>query len=80
MHFLQIWALPNKSGLTAKYYARKFSDEEKRNKVVKVVGTANTEGVHNKRNTSGPAPVSLVLLSNIQRKLYLTLNDRCTRR
>ncbi|KAL8279968.1 hypothetical protein RQP46_007549 [Phenoliferia psychrophenolica] len=57
VHFLQIWALPNKSGLSPKYYARHFSDEEKRDKFVKVVGTANTEGVHNKRNTTGPAPV-----------------------
>ncbi|KAK4701743.1 quercetin 2,3-dioxygenase, partial [Phenoliferia sp. Uapishka_3] len=57
VHFLQIWALPNKSGLTPKYYARHFSDEEKRDKLVKVVGTVNTEGVHNKRNTTGPAPV-----------------------
>ncbi|KAI5474991.1 hypothetical protein MNV49_002114 [Pseudohyphozyma bogoriensis] len=57
VHFLQIWGLPKQRGLSPKYYNRKFSDEEKRDKLVKVVAPVNTEGVHNGRNTTGPAPV-----------------------
>ncbi|GAA5973634.1 hypothetical protein JCM11641_005054 [Rhodosporidiobolus odoratus] len=57
VHFLQIWGLPNKSGLPPKYYNRSFSDEQKRNKLVQVVGPAGSEGVSDERDTTGPAPV-----------------------
>ncbi|KAJ3006922.1 hypothetical protein HKX48_009410 [Thoreauomyces humboldtii] len=57
VHFLQIWGLPTQNGLSPKYYSRKFSDEEKRDALVKVVAPVNSQGVNNNRNTSGPAPV-----------------------
>ncbi|GAA6000602.1 hypothetical protein JCM10207_004571 [Rhodosporidiobolus poonsookiae] len=61
VHFLQIWGLPNESGLPPKYYNRHFSDEEKRDKLVKVVGPAGSEGVSDERDGSGPAPVHAAL-------------------
>ncbi|GAA5891871.1 hypothetical protein JCM5296_003256 [Sporobolomyces johnsonii] len=67
VHFLQIWGLPNKSGLAPKYYNRHFTDEEKRDKLCKVVAPSGAEGVSDERNTSGPAPIhaSLSMYSSI---------------
>ncbi|BGP37295.1 hypothetical protein JCM10449v2_001200 [Rhodotorula kratochvilovae] len=56
VHFLQIWGLPNKRGLSPKYYNRYFSDEEKRDKLVKVVPPAESEGVSDERDAKGSAP------------------------
>ncbi|CCM02609.1 uncharacterized protein FIBRA_04712 [Fibroporia radiculosa] len=67
VHFIQIWSLPNKSGLAPSYYTRRFSDEEKQNKWVRVVAPVNAEGVSEARDASGPAPVH----SNLS--LYATL-------
>ncbi|KAJ8522107.1 hypothetical protein ONZ45_g1295 [Pleurotus djamor] len=54
VHFLQIWSLPSTSRLTPKH----FSDEEKKDKFVRVVSPVNAEGVlANSREGSGPAPV-----------------------
>ncbi|GAA6043030.1 hypothetical protein JCM8097_005121 [Rhodosporidiobolus ruineniae] len=57
VHFLQIWGLPSTKGLAPKYYNRHFSDDDKRDKLVKVVGEAGSEGVSDERNGQGPAPV-----------------------
>ncbi|KAL7413813.1 pirin domain-containing protein [Mrakia frigida] len=57
VHFLQIWALPNKSRLPPTYYTRHVTDAEKRQGLVKVVGPNGTEGVSEERETKGPAPV-----------------------
>ncbi|KAM0751506.1 pirin domain-containing protein [Meredithblackwellia eburnea MCA 4105] len=57
VHFLQIWALPSKTGLEPKYFTRRFTDEEKRDKLVKVVAPATEQGVINARKADGPAPV-----------------------
>ncbi|BGP13352.1 hypothetical protein JCM10213_005802 [Rhodosporidiobolus nylandii] len=57
VHFLQIWGLPRQSGLQPKYYNRHFTDEEKRDKLVQVVGPSGSEGVSDERDASGPAPV-----------------------
>ncbi|GAA6056179.1 hypothetical protein JCM3770_004246 [Rhodotorula araucariae] len=61
VHFLQIWGLPNKRGLSPKYYNRHFSDDEKRDKLVKVVAPAESEGVSDERGAKGPAPVHAAL-------------------
>ena len=57
VHFLQIWALPNKSRLPPTYYTRHVTDAEKREGLVRVVGPVGTEGVSEDRDTKGPAPV-----------------------
>jgi redox-sensitive bicupin YhaK (pirin superfamily) len=57
VHFLQIWALPGSQGLKPNYYNRHFTDEEKRNKLVQIVGPVGSAGVIDERNTNGPAPV-----------------------
>ncbi|EJT98684.1 RmlC-like cupin, partial [Dacryopinax primogenitus] len=57
VHFLQIWAKPRVSRLVPKYFTRHFSDEEKTDKWVKVVAPVEAEGVLDKREGDGPAPV-----------------------
>lgn len=57
VHFLQIWSLPSERGLTPQYFTRHFSDEEKKDKWAKIVAPAGSEGVTEKRDVSGPAPV-----------------------
>jgi len=57
VHFLQIWSLPSTHGLQPKYFTRHFSDEEKKDKWVRVVAPADAEGVVEAREASGPAPV-----------------------
>ncbi|KZT07559.1 pirin domain-containing protein [Laetiporus sulphureus 93-53] len=57
VHFLQIWSMPSQSGLTPTYYTRHFTDEEKRDKWVRVVTPAGESGVSEARAASGPAPV-----------------------
>ncbi|KAF2786365.1 RmlC-like cupin [Melanomma pulvis-pyrius CBS 109.77] len=37
VHFLQIWAKPNKSGLKPHYETKKFSDEQKTDKLVRIM-------------------------------------------
>ncbi|THH27159.1 hypothetical protein EUX98_g7032 [Antrodiella citrinella] len=56
-HFLQIWALPNKSRLPPQYYTRHFTDEEKKDNWVRVVAPVTDDGVTDKREAAGPAPV-----------------------
>lgn len=55
----QIWAKPNKSGLTPGYYTRHYSDASKRDVLLPVVAPVGTEGVVDKRedDTSGPTPI-----------------------
>jgi len=58
LHFLQIWAKPHTRGLKPKYFTRHFSDEDKKDKLVKVVAPADSEGVSmTDKGVSGPAPV-----------------------
>lgn len=63
VHFLQIWALPNQRGLKPQYYARHFTDEEKKNKWAHVVApVGSTEfGVVDTRNGTGPTPIHSAL-------------------
>ncbi|KAF1938675.1 RmlC-like cupin [Clathrospora elynae] len=37
VHFLQIWATPNKRGLQPHYETKKFTDEEKKDKLVRIM-------------------------------------------
>lgn len=37
VHFLQIWAKPNKRGLTPHYETKKFTDEQKADKLVRIM-------------------------------------------
>ncbi|XP_014556432.1 hypothetical protein COCVIDRAFT_99791 [Bipolaris victoriae FI3] len=37
VHFLQIWAKPNKRGLKPHYETKKFSDEEKKDRLVRIM-------------------------------------------
>lgn len=67
VHFLQIWAMPQKSGLPPKYYNRHFTDEEKRDKLVLTVAPVGSEGVTEAREGGGPAPVQAQL------RLYATI-------
>lgn len=44
VHFLQIWILPQKQGLTPSYAQKNFSDEEKRGKLRLVVSPDGADG------------------------------------
>ncbi|KAL0066058.1 hypothetical protein AAF712_006886 [Marasmius tenuissimus] len=58
VHFLQIWSVPSVPRLLPKYFTRHFSDEEKKDKFVRVVAPVDAEGVHkDQREGEGPAPV-----------------------
>ena len=57
VHFLQIWTLPWKARLPAKYFTRHFSDEEKKDRWCKVFAPVGDEGVLEDREGKGPAPV-----------------------
>lgn len=57
-HFLQIWVTPSQRGLKPGYYARHFTDEQKKDKLCKIVAPVGTEGVVDERDGLGPTPVS----------------------
>ncbi|KAF8654830.1 hypothetical protein AX16_003350 [Volvariella volvacea WC 439] len=64
VHFLQIWSLPSVSRLPPRYYTRHFSDEERKDRFVKVVAPIDSvatssggEEVVDEREGPGPAPV-----------------------
>ncbi|EJD48217.1 pirin domain-containing protein [Auricularia subglabra TFB-10046 SS5] len=57
VHFLQIWTMPSQNRLQPKYYTRHFTDDEKRDKLLRVVAPINSEGVNTEREGTGPAPV-----------------------
>ncbi|EJD07579.1 Pirin-domain-containing protein [Fomitiporia mediterranea MF3/22] len=62
VHFLQIWTLPWKAGLPAKYFTRHFTDEEKKDTWCRVVAPVGAEGVLSEvrdgdGDGKGPAPV-----------------------
>ena len=44
VHLLQIWILPEKEGMPPEYEEKKFSDEEKRNKLRLIVSPDGSEG------------------------------------
>ncbi|PCH44477.1 RmlC-like cupin [Wolfiporia cocos MD-104 SS10] len=67
VHFIQIWSIPHKGGLSPTYYTRHFTDEEKKDNWVQVVAPAGSPGVSDAREASGPAPVHSKL------SLYATL-------
>lgn len=67
VYFLQIWSLPQESGLTPKYFTRHFTDSEKTDKLVPIVAPVGSEGVSEEREGAGPAPVQSPLY------LYATL-------
>jgi redox-sensitive bicupin YhaK (pirin superfamily) len=45
LKLLQIWFIPNKQGLTPGYEQKKFSHEEKKNKLLKVVSGKKEDGI-----------------------------------
>jgi hypothetical protein len=57
VHFLQIWGKPYQSRLPVRYYNRHFSDEEKTNKLVRIVAPPEDEGVTEDRDGKGPIPI-----------------------
>lgn len=61
VHFLQIWAIPHTRGLSPAYFTRHFSDAEKLNKWARVVAPVGADGVEEKREAVGPAPVHSAL-------------------
>ncbi|GJJ11398.1 hypothetical protein Clacol_005631 [Clathrus columnatus] len=57
VHFLQIWTVPSIGRLPPKYYTRHFSDEEKKDTLLRVVAPIRAAGVSPEREAAGPAPV-----------------------
>jgi len=57
VHFLQIWATPNKRGLAPRYFTRHFTDAEKLDKLVQIVGPVGSDGVVEEREGKGPTPI-----------------------
>lgn len=44
VHFLQIWAKPNKKGLQPHYETKKYTDEEKTNKLIRIMESTDRLG------------------------------------
>ncbi|KAK4047690.1 hypothetical protein OIV83_005198 [Microbotryomycetes sp. JL201] len=68
LHFLQVWATPQKRGLTPTYYTRFFCEKEKTNKLVLVVAPVGSDpSVIDEREATGPTPVhsNLTMYSTI---------------
>ncbi|GAA6007876.1 hypothetical protein JCM11491_006521 [Sporobolomyces phaffii] len=58
VHFLQIWALPNRRALAPQYYNRHFARSDKLDRVVKVVAPVGSgPDVTDTRSGTGPSPV-----------------------
>ncbi|KIJ55565.1 hypothetical protein M422DRAFT_24132 [Sphaerobolus stellatus SS14] len=57
VHFLQIWTVPSTSRLQPKYFTRHFTDEDKKDKLCRVVAPIKAEGVLDQREGTGPTPV-----------------------
>ncbi|WWC64266.1 uncharacterized protein I303_106876 [Kwoniella dejecticola CBS 10117] len=57
VHFLQIWALPNKRGLEPKYLTRHFTDERKKDRLAHIVAPVGYEGVQEVRECEGLTPI-----------------------
>lgn len=55
VHFLQIWAKPNVSGLTPSYKTRKFTDEMKQDKLVRIM--ESTDRHSGKDEDAEPIPL-----------------------
>jgi quercetin 2,3-dioxygenase len=57
VHFLQIWAIPWKRGLTPRYHTRHFGDEEKRKGFVKILSPlkAGPDATAKEEQTAEPA-------------------------
>lgn len=53
---------PNKRGLKPSYYTRHYTDEQKQDKLCKVVAPIEAADAKDERETDGPAPVSCALL------------------
>jgi redox-sensitive bicupin YhaK (pirin superfamily) len=86
-HFLQIWAKPDVSRLTPSYITRNYSDEEKRDALVKVIESTSRNAGGEKENDPIPAHSDVDMYASIltpgktvsykalgtDRKLYLHL-------
>lgn len=60
VHFLQIWAKPNKSRLTPHYATRKYSDESKTNKFVRIMESVDrSPSSSNQSSTAETDPIPL---------------------
>ena len=57
LHLLQVWAKPYQARLPVKYYGRHFSDEDKLDKLLRVVAPPSDPDVTEEREGSGPVPI-----------------------
>jgi hypothetical protein len=64
-HFLQIWAKPNKRGLTPSYNTRKFTDEMKTDKLVRIIESVDRHSGGDAENDPIPAHVDLSMSASI---------------
>ncbi|EJD52209.1 pirin domain-protein domain-containing protein-containing protein [Auricularia subglabra TFB-10046 SS5] len=71
VHMIQIWALPNRMGLTPRYFTRSFKDEDKVDKLLRVVGPVGSKDVVHERLGTGPAPINSPL------EMFATLLSPC---
>jgi redox-sensitive bicupin YhaK (pirin superfamily) len=55
VHFLQIWAMPNVRGLTPSYCTRKYTDEMKENKLLRII--ESTDRHSGKDSPTEPIPL-----------------------
>jgi quercetin 2,3-dioxygenase len=70
VHLIQIWSLPHTRHLQPKNFIREFNDEQKTNAWVRVVALVGAEGVSDKKEGEGPAPIHSALT------LYATLLEK----
>lgn len=64
-HFLQIWAKPNKRGLTPSYNTRKFTDEMKQDKLVRIVESLTRHSGADGENDPIPANADVSMDASI---------------
>ncbi|OQN97034.1 hypothetical protein B0A48_16838 [Cryoendolithus antarcticus] len=65
VHFLQIWAKPNVSGLKPSYVTRKFTDEMKTNKLVKIVDSVDRHSGKDAESEPIPANADVTTSASI---------------
>lgn len=58
-HFLQIWAKPNVSGLKPSYATKKFTDEQKTDKLVRIMESVSRHSGKETREDGTPEPISM---------------------
>jgi hypothetical protein len=64
-HFLQIWAKPNVKGLKPSYITRKFTDEQKKDNLVRIIESTDRHSGGEKESDPIPAHSDVSMFASI---------------